>query len=82
VGVGWGGSIHRICVGPQGGVGRWSALVFTSLTNETTKIFNAESLKGSKRSPVMFTYFLIGKFQRAAELSVDCDRPKLQSIFV
>jgi len=57
VGV-WGGSIHRVCVGPRGGVGRWSPLAFTSLTKETTKRFNAESLKGSNRSPVMFIFLL------------------------
>jgi hypothetical protein len=53
-----GGSIHRVCVGPRGGVGRWSPLVVTSLTKETTKIFNAESLKVSYRSPVMFIFLL------------------------
>jgi hypothetical protein len=53
-----GGSIHRVCVGPRGGVGRWSPLVVTSITKETTKNFNAESLKGSNRSPVMSIFLL------------------------
>ena len=54
----WGGSIHRECVGPRGGVERRSPLALTSPTKETTKKFNTECLKGSNRSPVMFTFLL------------------------